>query len=299
MAMSQPSRREVLLLEFFAVLAGMIILILSFASSGHTSEISRSDHSGKGDDAQGIEWRFKYDTKGRPEEVIDPAGRVTRYRYKDDERGDLTSVGKQLPSGQSITWDYDRFGRLISSADPLGKTLFKYDTFGRLAIVERAEYPPVAYERDSLGRVTKVQVGEGLWVQYQHDFAGRLKSIRTPVGQIDYKYWLPKGYITRTLPNGVKSRFEYFPDGKLERIVHTNKENYLLASFTYSYRPDGLVAAVDERFPRESKRIEYEYDKTGRLSASRTTSGNTIRFEYDRLGNRTSAHLDQMSENGV
>jgi RHS repeat-associated protein len=299
MAIFQPSRREVLLLEFFAVLAGIIILVLSLACSGHTSEISRSDHSGKGDDAQGIEWRFKYDTNGRPEEVVDPAGRVTRYRYDDDERGDIKSVHKHLPGGQSITWDYDRFGRLTSAADPLGKTLFRYDKFGRLATVERDGSPRVAYESDSLGRVTKVQVDESLWAQYRHDFAGRLKSIKTPVGQIDYEYWLPKGYITRTLPNGVKSRFEYFPDGKLERIVHTNKENYILASFTYSYRPDGLVATADERFPRERKVIEYEYDKTGRLSASRTTSGNTIRFEYDRLGNRTSVHFDQTSVNGV
>ena len=239
-----------------------------------------------------LEWRFSFDRDGKPTKMVDPAERMILYEYTQNQSGDIHGVTKKLPDGKTIGWDYDRLGRLKACVDPNGKMVVNHDSYGRLSSVQRDGMPRIAYSHDALGRVSAIHVGEKHSLYYEYDFMGRLSSLKTPVGQVDYSYWPSKGRVIRKLPNGVASRFEYLPDGKLQKIVHTDKDNRVLASFDYSYRPDGLIASTKEwtrtaSGPSEMN-VQYQYDKAGRLIEAKSSPGKVLRMSYDRFGNRIS-----------
>ncbi len=131
-----------------------------------------------------------------------------------------------------------------------------------------------------------MDLGNGLAVRYTYDFLGRLAALETPAGKISYEYLAGQGQTIRTLPNGIRTVWEYQPNGNLKSIIHVGKDNYILAKSTYSYRADGLISSVKEWSSRGEKEIQYGYDKVQRLSTVKDSAGTTIQYRYDKMGNR-------------
>jgi RHS repeat-associated protein len=169
--------------------------------------------------------------------------------------------------------------------DALGKVNYLWDG-EHLRGVTRADGSGVTYERDSQGNLSGIKVDDHR-IRYTRDFLGRLQRIQTPVGEITFRYLPGQGILERTLPNGVETRWTRGPDGRLTQIVHANKACQVLAQFTYLYRPDGRVAAVEEWSPQGRRTLRYDFDEMGQLIAvddSRT--GGRIDLTFDLVGNR-------------
>jgi RHS repeat-associated protein len=252
-----------------------IVAVLALSSHGF----------GAGTD-ETIGWGFGYDNKDRLATIKDPAGRATNLTYEYHDNGRVRAVVKNLPSGSTVRYEFDRFGRLVSMKDTLGASQYSYDGFNRLTQVERSGDPAIKYEYDTQNRVIKLQVGDQWTLGYEYDFLGRLAILKTPAGNIEYKHWPGKASTERILPNGVWTRYEYLPDGKLKTIIHAGKDGRVLAKFEYTYRPDGLISEVTESQPPGQKKISYDYDNVGRLVTVRSSDGESVRYEYDKLGNR-------------
>lgn len=260
--------------------ATALIVLISFALvMGHACS-SASDK---------LSWRVEYDDDGRVARRIDPSGRSTLFAYEHDPGGALLRVIKTPPEGKPVIVQFGDRGRHMTMSDDGGSVDYLYDDFGRLKEVFRKGGPAVSYEYDTQDRVSRLQVGELYRVDYTYDFLGRLEAVKMPSGTILFEYGTGQGRIVRTLPNGIKTIWEYEPNGQLRRIVHVDKESMILAEYTYQYRPDGLIESIRDRSSRGNVTTTYQYDLTGRLVMAKMSSGEEYRYEYDSLGNRTIA----------
>src|SRR5947209_5085836 len=239
-----------------------------------------------GPDAQELRWKLTRDEAGRVATLINPAGTVTAFRYETDDTSRVRKVLKEVAGRTPVVTEFDRFGRRSSMTDTRGGVRYQSDGFGRLTAVLRDGLPPVSYSYDTLNRLTAVSLGSGLTVRYRYDFLGRVEAIETPAGAITYGYWPADGTVERTLPNGVRTRWKYHPDGTLESVTHADSAGHVVARFGCEYRPDGLTSRVAEWSPRGERTIQYEYDTVRRLVAVDDSERGRTAYEYDRLGNR-------------
>jgi YD repeat-containing protein len=234
-----------------------------------------------------LKWQFAYNEAGHITKIVDPAGRETKMFYDFDKTKRLVKrLTRELPDGTRVTYEFDRFGRRVSMTDGHGTVHYVYDGFNRLTRVNRDECPGILYAYDTLDRLVSVSLGKGLKVNYAYDFLGRVCAIETPTGKISYEYQTGQGMVIRTLPNGLRTIWEYYPDGTLKSISHVAKDNRILTQFSYSYRPDGLISQVREVTAQGQRMLGYEYDKVQRLVSVADSQGSKITFRYDKLGNQ-------------
>lgn len=233
-----------------------------------------------------LTWRFQYDDAGRIVKSMDPAGRATRVEYGLDDGGNAGDVSRHLPDGSVTRYEYDDLGRRVGMTDAHGHVAYRYDGLGRLTHVQRHNTPSVALTYDTMDRVTSLSAGADFRTGYKYDFAGRLSAIQTPVGNITYDYQRARGRVIRTLPNGVRTTMEFFPNGRLQSISHVAPDDRVLSQFTYARRPDGLISSIKEYTPQGQKVVQYEYDGLCRLTRAADSTGQDYAFGYDKLGNR-------------
>lgn len=235
----------------------------------------------------GLKWHFNYDEAGRLTKLVDPAGKETKIHYKLDEHGRIQRLTKELSDTSQVTLEFDRFGRRVSMTDAAGTVRYDYDGFGHLTAVRRDGAPSLSYTYDTMDRLMSVDVGGGLTTKYSYDFLGRLAKIDTPAGSIIYEYQTGQGKTVRTLPKGIRTIWEYQPDNSPQSISHAAADDHILAQFTYSYRPDGLISSVKEWSPQGEKLLSYAYDTSQRLTTVTDSEKGTVTYRYDQVGNRT------------
>lgn len=251
-----------------------------------------------------LAWKFKYDGNDRITKVIDPAGRATRMQYSFDKDDRLRSLARTTADGSRVIQRFDEQGRRSSMQDKAGTVSYGYDDLGRLNRVKRKGSPAVTYTYDTLDRIKTLQVGDFYRIEYTYDFLGRLESMNTPAGVVQYDYLTGQGKVVRTLPNGVKTFSDYAPNGELRKITHGlfNKSSdtsyQVLAEYSYQYRPDGLIDAIQERSATGQFVRTYEYDKVGRLTQAIGSKGRRQTYEYDPVGNllKTRSSLEPSQE---
>lgn len=278
-----PLHSELLMsrhLIFLAILAGVTLTMprLLLAQTPVT-----------GSDSRPIEWQFSHDPSGRITSITDPGGKRTEVQYESfaDDATRIKSVVRRWEGGQ-VSIELDRFGRRLSMTDAGGKVGYNWNDKGQLERVERAGVSGLRYEWDSLARLKSYEIAECGKVEYEYDYLGRLATMKTPVGNIKYEYLTGQGKVVRTLPNGVKSIWDVEANGRLSKLVHLTRDNHMILEWTYSYRPDDLIARIDERTPAAERSLVYTYDNMQRLTGCAESSGSKWLAEYDAFGNRTS-----------
>ncbi len=121
-------------------------------------------------------------------------------------------------------------------------------------------------------------------IEYRYDFMGRLAAMETPAGTVRYEYWTGQNTVVRILPNAVRTCWRYDAEGRLVELSHVDPKNYVMAKFSYEYRPDGLIAGITEWWPPGERHLCFEYDTVQRLAGLSDGQGNG-RAEYDPMGN--------------
>ncbi len=246
--------------------------------------------------ADSLGWKFEYGKGNLITKVTDPAGRDPRMEYAFDETNQhLRKRVKIAADGGRVVDEYDTAGRLSQMTDGAGSVSYGYDGRGRLNRVQRLGAVAVAYTYDTQDRIASLQVGDVYRIEYTYDFLGRLSAMKTPVGIVEYEYRTGQGQVVRKLPNGVLTITAYEPNGQLSQITHgyarspADTSYEVLAKYSYQYRPDGLIAAIDERSSTGHFQKTYAYDTVGRLVSATGPNGQPYSYEYDLLGNRLKA----------
>lgn len=241
-----------------------------------TYEYDASNRLIKKTDAKGQETVRTYSADGQLETVTDPAGGVTTYAYT---AGMLTSV--KDPTNRTTTFSYDAAGRLLTTTNPLNQTTtYTYDLKGnRLS------------ETNPDGRTTS----------YAYDANGNLLTVTDPLNRVTiYTYDSRNNRITETNPLNQVTTHSY---DAANRLVSTTDAGGNVT--TYSYDGAGLLVNMQRgglsqyrgydgggRLSYESGflgNFSYQYDALGRLTGVYDGVYNATHYNYDSVGNRTSA----------
>jgi len=251
--------------------------------------------------------RFEYDAEGNRTSVTDFAGRITRYVY--DQNDQL--IQKRNPDGSSVNMTYTETGKVrtvqIVGAVPgsgmlNGMTSYNYDDNDRLIGLANPDGSGVAYGYDINGNRTTLTTlapgGASVTTRYEYDLVNRLTKVTAPDGGgTSYTYDLANRKDTVTLPNGVRTKFGYDGNGRLNSIAHTRADGSLVAQFSYTLNAVGQKTSVNEvrqdsaTATPGSRSVSYAYDVLNRLVSEQTTEPNpannrTTTYAYDAVGNR-------------
>ena len=288
---------------------------------------------------------YQYDKNRNPTKVTDPMGHVTATVY--DERNQSMSRTMGQGSAEAVTesyaydqeghlltrtdgrgnaWtsEYDGYGRLAASVDPLGdRTEQSYDdgghvseTRGQGAGGELLAKSAATY--DLLGRPTvrtrylldaNEQTTAELTTTTDYDPAGNVVATRDPLGRYSvFAYDAAERLVAQTDPAGNETTYQLDATGQpvavtLHEVVAgggsaattTTHEYDALGRETASIDPLGnttrftLDAAGRARLVTdpEGHTTAREYDSLGRLTSETRPEGIAIDLAYDANGNRT------------
>lgn len=233
-----------------------------------------------------LSWKLEYDTDGKIIARIGPDGNRTEFDYHFDNSGNPLEFVRRSPGDVPVEVGYDTFGRREKMIDSEGEITYEYDVGGRLTAVRHNGKVSVLFGYNTMDRLISMRVADEFSVGYSYDFLGRREKITTPAGDIEYLYNAKEGVVVRTLPNGVRTRMQYGPDGNLATITHKPGDDPIIAQFAYFYRPDRLIDSIFESNPYHAGTVNFEYDIEGRLVAVEDSRGNRTEYTYDQFGNR-------------
>ena len=235
-------------------------------------------------DAIGAVTSFTYDTAGNMIQYTDPLNNQTVMVYNG-----LNKINKVTdPQGNVITYAYDGNGNVMSVTDANGKTtLYDYNYQGQAMKIT-----------DALGSITQLVYGTGCPTCGAG--VGKLTSLTDANGHTTtFQYNLTGGLIKETDALGNFKSYTYDPAGN--RSSRTDEKGNI-TQYTYdnlnrltgvSY-PDGTykTLAYDLRSNISSalnQDIGYSfgYDLNNRLISISDSSGRSIAYQYDALGNRS------------
>ena len=244
-----------------------------------TSEQKRARGGSSATKKTDVESEFiTYDAAGRPVEILDAAGGLTRCEH--DGAGRVLRVISA--EGRIETYDYDAAGRVISHAVGLDAPERYTDEEGVSRVVEpsvwaitRLEYdaasqiikrinPDGTVEKityDMCGRVTGVEAGARV-ASYEYDLCGRLIGVRdSSFGQRRFKYDAAGQIIQATDGLGFRTHFSYTATGQVCRVVDAAGQ---MTDYEYDAL-DRLVRVIKAAGTIDESVQEYAYDAAGRL----------------------------------
>ena len=237
---------------------------------------ARGGSSAKKTDVEGE--FITYDAAGRPVEILDAAGGLSRC-----ERDGAGRVLRVISAaGRIETYDYDAAGRVISHAVGLDTPGRYTDEAGVSRVVEpsawaitRLEYdaasqiirrvnPDGSVEKityDVCGRVIGVEAGARV-ASYEYDLCGRLVGVRdSSFGQRRFKYDAAGQIIQATDGLGFRTHFSYTATGQVCRVVDAAGQ---VTDYEYDAM-DRLVRVIKAAGTDDESVQEYAYDAAGRL----------------------------------
>ena len=250
--------------------------------------INKVDMFKKSSEFPELSWQWQYDDSSRLSEIIGPGDVPTQMKYiqanKEKDEAEKYIV-KFIDEQREYT--FDSKDRLAKAENTEGTIEFSYNTFGLPARVQSSDAPDLYYDYNLQHRIAEMRIGKSTSIGYQYDYLGRLETIITPAGEIKYNYQRGMNTIIRQLPNGIKTYRKYDEEGQLIELTHVDAENYIIAKYAYSYRPDGLIEGITENNQHQGNRVfQYEYDLMQRLTDVRCEgNGQSFHYAYDSLGN--------------
>ena len=268
-------------------------------------------------DPVGTGFDYSYDLMGRLRTATGPLGYMESFNY--DARGLLTSyfnsssetdfsrtaLGEvsQVTDPNRNVWprSYDPQGRLISSADPLGRgTTYQYDGLSRVIHIGRSDGTVQQIDYDPAGRVTAESYTGGPALSYAYDDANRLTSATgasftyDAAGRMTSSNGLGMTYdgagriLSETLAPGKVVSYSYDSRGLLSQLT-----DWMGGSTTFAHDAAGRLSTMS-RPPPNGIVTTYQYDAADRPTASvearpppQNTPLSSISITRDALGRAT------------
>ena len=252
---------------------------------------------------------YTYDRFGRMLTEADPAGKVTRYAY--DNNGNLTNKvdrnavatvysydGLNRPTqirnskdGEAgrITYSYNLAGSRTGMQDETGETLYIYDEWNRLSLINYGTGIEEHYGYDLADRLTAFTLNQGsaaeIELKYDYDPAGRVSTVSDGGVRMESAYDTAGRLILENNGfTGISTNYSYDPMGNLESLKSFNGET-LLDSYSYSYDKRGNQTQKIEN----GKSTAYYYDPLSRIKTVESEGGDVIQYDYTDLGNIASS----------
>lgn len=233
-------------------------------------------------DASGGLTRIERDKAGRPLRIVSAAGRVETYEYDSAGRTTTHAVGldtpKRIPDAEGV----------LREAEPTrwAVTRFEYDAASQLV---RRINPDGTEEKtvyDSCGRVIRVVSGARV-AAYEYDRCGRITSVQdTTYGRRTFVYDAAGQIVRVTDGLGYRTHFSYTENGQVAQVMDATGQ-----VTAYEYDAMDRVTRVTRGTGTSHEIVEeYAYDAAGR--PTRYFNGlqdYAYAYNYKRGGNLKSA----------
>jgi RHS repeat-associated protein len=210
------------------------------------------------------------------------------------------------PPPEIVQWIYDeplsdafRIGRLSTTTDPAGTTLYSYDRRGfvrkETRIIGAASYI-TRYQQDADSNRAMITYPSGRTASYTFDFAGRPLTASTTSGTtttnlVSSATYLPFGPAVGVVYGNATTRTRTF-DSRYRMMTNafTGPNAQLIASYQYAYDNAGNITQLHDLMSPAYNR-DFGYDDLNRLvtSNSGTSLWGNGSYTYDRMGNMLSA----------
>lgn len=231
-----------------------------------------------------------------PIEITKSSGVVVGLGY--DSSGRV--VSRSTSSGESETLSWNVVGDPLGHVDESGATTWSYDPAGRPTSLVHSDGSAVAWGYDVLGRVVSVTVtpadgGSARTTEYRYDRVGRVEEVeQVGIGVTTFGYDAGDRLVSRELPNGVSTRWEYDLRDRVTLVEHRDSASQVLASFGYQRGAFGHIERLDRE---DGSRVEWSYDAALRITAERRFDGagvlvSEVTWSWDAAGNRTAEVRD-------
>ena len=150
---------------------------------------------------------------GKPETIV-AAGNATHIRY--DDRG-FQRVLKDANMADSIKYDYNAYGQLVSQINARGQTTsFQYDAAGRITqqtCPERTLTYQYVPSGNGIGQIQTIKQNNAVVRSYAYTPLGQVSSIAEKIDNIDYTTgysYNAYGQITeQQSPSGMRVSYQY------------------------------------------------------------------------------------------
>jgi RHS repeat-associated protein len=271
-----------------------LVIEYGYDANGNQNQITQADEdTGDGDDS--VVTSTDYDPLGRPIETRDELNTLSTTEY--DERGNIALLIEDPDGADPIRTehDYDPEGRLLETRRGIdGETL---------DVVEQRTYTPAG----RLHRLIEDPDGQNLITEYAYDAAGRQsQTIVDPDGDALTTVTALDGEsrpTSVTSPAGRATTYGYVdamgghqetvsPPGVTPTVTVTNARGELVTQsgpdgeVSFTYDPAGNIATVTD--PLEET-VAYDHDDRGNRT-SRTSDAGTETWTYNDANQLTAYH---------
>ncbi len=232
---------------------GFAPLLYAYDSQSRLKSITH----GEGADAR--QWRYEFNPAERTVTSIDPLGKKRVLSF--DQSGHATAL--TTPEGNKVVAEWNELEQ-VTAFSPPGRTATRWN-YRDDGLVDMMTLPAGAdglslttYGYDKDGLVTEVKQADGNGVMVKRDDAGRIKNVQTHPGSWRAEYDPKTGLKTQLEGAGETVTFAY--DGS--QPISETWSGMVNAKITRQFDGQGRVVAEDIA---DSSKIEYQYDKAGRL----------------------------------
>ncbi|MEZ4959579.1 MAG: DUF6531 domain-containing protein [Saprospiraceae bacterium] len=223
-------------------------------------------------DQMGMTTIFEYDDFGNQTLKVAPDGAAVQLQY--NEFGLIT--GATDPNGGSWSWGYDENGNLLSRTDAAGETTNYTWVNGYLTEITDALGGKTVLGYDNKGNLNMAISPDQQASWWSYDAMGRCVEAVDPKGNRKrWKFDLKGNTIEVAEPDGNIRHLKYDGD---DNITHARDNQH---DISFQYSPLGNMQARTEG----GTRVEFRYDKDGRLTAIQNEHGSVYKFELDKEGN--------------
>lgn len=226
---------------------------------------------------------YTYDNLGRVISESSSSGKQTTYTYGDHWVETVTA-------GRTYRKDYDTWGNVTESTDPVGNVEYTYDSNGKPATVSTGS-TTVTMDYDDVGNQTSLDDPDAGETTYEYDALGRVTSQEDARGKTVTTSYDVFGRTMSESIDGVTTSYSYGSTGN--EVMRLTREETGGCRTDYTHDSFGRIATETRYIPGESAlTFSYTYDSDGNLSEVTYPGNVTVEYTYDEHGNKTACLVD-------
>ena len=269
--------------------------------------------------SSGEYYSYSYDKAGNLTAVYDKNSTVIeKYTYASALAHTLAS--SEVRGGDSMTFSYDEFGRIVSIQNLTSNQIRNIAYDGFTTSITDQNGVGATYTLTSQGQISSVSDSRGNQTFYSYDAQGNLLSVQDEAGNKETYTYNSNGQLTKTVDIlGKSTTYTYKDDqvtikdiyGKNTVVVYDDNDQIVSVTepdgsqYSFSYDGNGFLAKItgndtaDVVFTNDSrgnitnivsgtKNVSFTYDASNNVTSVSDAAGQTSYFTYNTNNQMTS-----------